>query len=43
MNIPETYDLPGATDYADDSQLLNYLARMDSDERTRELSCELEY
>ena len=35
-----TPKLPGATDYADDSQLLDYLARMDSDERIREASDE---
>jgi hypothetical protein len=33
-----TYDLPGASDYADDAALVAYLARLEADERVREFS-----
>lgn len=37
-HIPQTYELPGASDYADDSALVAYLARLEADERVREFS-----
>lgn len=38
-----SFALPGATETTDDAALIDYLARMESDERVRESSCELEY
>lgn len=36
-----TPNLPGATDYADDSALLAYLRQLEADERIREFSEEI--
>lgn len=36
-----TPNLPGATDYADNTALIAYLARLEADERIREFSEEI--